>query len=41
MNQQFHSQVYIKKNSNTNLKRYVYPNVHWSIICNSQDMEAT
>ena len=41
MNQQFHSWVYIKKTKNINSKRYMYPNVHSSIIYNSQDMEAT
>ena len=43
MIQQFHSQVYIymEKNENTNLKRYMHPNVHSSTIYNSQDMEAT
>ena len=30
-----------EENENTNLKRYVYLNVHSSIIYNSQDMEAT
>jgi len=41
MTQQFYSWVFIlKKNENYNLKRYVYPNVLWSIIYNSQDMEA-
>ena len=28
-----------KENKNTNLKRYVHPLVHRSIIYNSQDME--
>ena len=28
------------KNENSNLKRYIYPNVHSSTIYNSQDMEA-
>ena len=32
---------YISKNKNTNLKRCMHPNVHASIIYNSQDMEAT
>ena len=35
---------YISKNNgkqNTNLKRYMHPNVHGSIICNFQDMEVT
>ena len=26
---------------NYNLKKYMHPNVHCSIICNSQDMETT
>ena len=30
-----------EEKKNTNLKRYMYPNVHSSIIYNSQDMEAT
>ena len=30
-----------EENENTNLKRYMYVNVHSSIIYNSQDMEAT
>ena len=30
-----------EENGNTNLKRYMHPNVHSSIIYNSQDMEAT
>ena len=30
-----------KKKENTNLKRYMCPNVHSSIIYNCQDMEAT
>ena len=38
MIQQFHSW---KENKNINLKKYVHPNVHSSIIYNSQDMEAT
>ena len=33
--------IYSEKNENTNLKRYMHLNVHSSIICNSQDMEAT
>ena len=43
MIQQFHSCVYIqlkKKKKNTNVKRYMHPNVHSSIIYNCQDMEA-
>ena len=30
-----------KEKENTNLKRYMHPKVHSSIIYNSQDMEAT
>ena len=30
-----------EENENTNLKRYTYPNVHSSIMCICQDMEAT
>ena len=30
-----------KEKGNTNLKRYMHPNVHSSIIYNSQDMKAT
>ena len=29
------------KDKNSNSKRYMHPNVHSSIIYNSQDMEAT
>ena len=29
------------KNKNSNLKRYMHPNVHSSIIYNWQEMEAT
>ena len=32
---------YLKKPKNTNLKRYMYSNVHSSIIYNCQDMKAT
>ena len=42
MNQQFHSWVYVfKKNTNTNLKRYVHPYIYNNIIHSYQDMEAT
>ena len=44
MTQQFHTWVFIKKKKtqkNTNLKRYMYPNVHSNIIYNCQDMEAS
>ena len=41
MTQQFYSWVYTrKKHENTNLKRYIHPNVHSSTTYNSQDMEA-
>ena len=30
-----------EKNKNTNLKKYVYPSVYCTVICNSQVMEAT
>ena len=30
-----------EKNKNTNPKRYMHPNVHSSIIYDSQDVEAT
>ena len=30
-----------KENENTDLKRYMHPNVHPNIIYNSQDMRAT
>ena len=39
--QQFHSGYLHKENKNTNLKIYVHPYVHCSIIYNSQDMEVT
>ena len=29
-----------RKNKNANLKRYMYPDVHSSTICNTQDVEA-
>ena len=35
------SQHVSRKDENSNSKRYTYPNVHCSIIYNSQDMEAT
>ena len=43
MTHQFHFWVYIskKKSKNTNLKKYMHPNVHRSIVYNWQDMEAT
>ena len=30
-----------EENKNTNLKRYLHPNIHSSVIYNSQDLEAT
>ena len=30
-----------EENNNTNLKRYMHPNIHSSIIYNYQDMEET
>ena len=33
--------VYPEKNENSNLKRYMHPNVHHSTVCNSQDVETT
>ena len=33
--------IYLEKNKNTNLKRYMHSNVHSSVIYNCQDMEAT
>ena len=41
MTQQFRCWAYIQKNGNTNSKRYIYSNVHSSIINSGQDMEAT
>ena len=41
MTQKFHSWIYTKKKiKNINLKMYMYPNVHSSIIYNSQNMQA-
>ena len=40
MTQKVHSWVFIK-NKNTNLKRYMHPDIHSSIIYNSQEVEAT
>ena len=31
----------LEESENTNLKRYMYPNVHISIVYNSQGMKAT
>ena len=39
MIQQSHSWAYIREKHGS--KGYMHPNVHCSIICNSQDMEAT
>ena len=33
--------LFIPKKENANLKLYMHPNVHRSIIYDSQDMEAT
>ena len=33
--------IYLEKNKNSNLKRYMDPNVHSCIIYNRQDMEIT
>ena len=33
--------IHLKKNKNTNSKRYMHPSVHSGIIYNCQDMEAT
>ena len=41
MIQQLLSGIHTWKNKNTDLKRYMHPNVHSSIIYNSQDTEAT
>ena len=41
MIQQLHSWAYIRKRQNSDLKRYMHPNVHCSTIYSSQDMEAT
>ena len=41
MTQQFHCWAYIQKNGNTNSKRYIYANVHSSIIYSCQDMKTT
>ena len=40
MIQQFHSLVYMQENENTNSKTYMNPNVHSSIVYNSQSMKA-
>ena len=41
MTWQFHFWVLSKENKNTNLKRYMHPHVHCSIIYSSEDMETT
>ena len=41
MIQKFHTGDISEENKHTNLKRYIHPNAHSSIIYNSQDMEAT
>ena len=35
---QSHSWVYARKDENSNLKRYMHPNIHSSTIYDSQDM---
>ena len=35
MTQQFHSGYTAEENENSNLKRYIYPSLHSSIIYNS------
>ena len=39
MAQQFHFWAYTQKNP-SNSKIYMHPNVHYSTICNSKDMES-
>ena len=41
MIQQSYSLLYTGKDVNSNLKRYIHPNVHSGTIYNSQDMKAT
>ena len=41
MIQQFQSWHISRKDENSNLKRYMHPNVHSSIIYNSQDVDTT
>ena len=41
MIQQFQFWVFIRRNKNTNSKRYLHPYVHRNIIHNSQNMETT
>ena len=41
MTQQFHYEYLSKEKENANLKIYIHPHVHCSIIHNSQDMETT
>lgn len=41
MTQKFHSRYISEKKENTNLKKYMHPDVHSSIVHNWQDMEAT
>ena len=33
--------VQSKKTKNTNMKRYMHPNVHYSIVYNNEDVEAS
>ena len=41
MIQEFHSELYIQKNKNTDSKWYMHPNVYSSTIYNSQEVETT
>ena len=41
MIQQSHPWSYIRKDKNSNLKRYMHPSVHSSTVYNSQNVEAT
>ena len=41
MAHQFHCWCISREHKNTDLKRFMHPYIHCSIICNSQDMEAT
>ena len=39
--QQFHFWVFIQENKNTDLKRYMYPDVHCNVVYNRRDVEAS
>ena len=41
MIQQFYFWLFSQKEKNTNLKKYIHSNIHWSTIYNNLDMEAT